>query len=71
MDVVKLYFPITDIPILPLNCGPAVPVPAKDLVVMGHRVVDKDNGETTGRLYKGDGRLRTQQRLERCQLIQW
>ena len=28
VDVVKLYFPITDIPILPLNCGPTVPVSA-------------------------------------------
>ena len=71
MDVVKLNFPITDIPILPLNCGPVVPVPAKDLVVMGHSVVDTNTRATTDTLQKGDGRLRTQQRLYRSQLLQW
>ena len=36
MDVTKLNQPITDIPILPLNCGPAVPLSAQNRVVMNH-----------------------------------
>ena len=71
MTVAKLNQSITIVPFLPQNQDVALPVPAKDLVVMGHSVVDTNTRATTDTLQKGDGRLRTQQRLYRSQLLQW